>query len=258
MAIEAWFHQFTQLEQAIAAKLLDAVQFVSIHESRRAYVDLLPRLQGWDPRPTVRTGRWWFLAFGRPGESGGTMLRELRIAAALEPPVFHNMFPEIRDLVDQSPSAGDTIVLVDDFSGTGRQACATWAKLSEVLAPYTQPRSTLDPATATTTTKPGCSVHLLLVGARQRGIETIRAAGLRAEAFRLLDDHDDVFHPSSPTFDEGERKSLLKMCMRADKKNPTGFGQCGLAFVIAHRTPNNSLPILHVRTNKFVGLFPRR
>jgi hypothetical protein len=38
-----------------------------------------------------------------------------------------------------------------------------------------------------------------------------------------------------------------------------GYNECGLSIVLAHNTPNNSLPLLWwtSKDNKFAGLFPR-
>jgi hypothetical protein len=55
----------------------------------------------------------------------------------------------------------------------------------------------------------------------------------------------------------GDRDNLLPYCDRADKKNPRGFGECGLLYVLCHKTPNNSIPILYANHSQWVGLFPR-
>ena len=54
-----------------------------------------------------------------------------------------------------------------------------------------------------------------------------------------------------------QKGRLLEYCRRADAVHSRCFGDCGLLLVLGHRTPNNSVPVLHAHTNKWHGLFPR-
>lgn len=68
---------------------------------------------------------------------------------------------------------------------------------------------------------------------------------------------DNIFASECTFFTDVEKIKLLEYCRRADTKNPKGFGDCGLLVVLAHRCPNNSIPVLHSNHSKWQGLFPR-
>lgn len=68
---------------------------------------------------------------------------------------------------------------------------------------------------------------------------------------------DNIFSPLCQHFAETEKTALLKYCRQADRSNPKGFGECGLLVVIAHRCPNNAIPVLHANHGDWQGLFPR-
>ena len=68
---------------------------------------------------------------------------------------------------------------------------------------------------------------------------------------------DSVFSSECPHFSVAEKKTLLDYCMLADRNNSKGYGDAGLLVVLAHRTPNNTIPVLHANHGGWQGLFPR-
>lgn len=61
----------------------------------------------------------------------------------------------------------------------------------------------------------------------------------------------DVYYDDDELEDEHTRKG--------GKNVKLGFGECALSVVLAHNTPNNSVPLLwsYDTSEKFIGLFPR-
>lgn len=135
------------------------------------------------------------------------------------------------------PSA--TVVLVDDFSGTGTQACGSWHIFEELLTG--RPR-----------------IVLMLVAATEDALERIAGeTEMEPVCSTVLRRKDGLFHADCAHFTQGEKNTILNYCTKADPHEPKGFGKTGLLVVLAHRTPNNAVPILHASNDEWQGLFPR-
>jgi hypothetical protein len=251
--IESWLKQFKKPDRDLAARVLDAVEYYGQSQIYAAYREALEALPGWHTSPSKRKGRWRFAAMsGSAGESGDAMLYQFRVANALDAKPLNDLFvtrsdlfrqPLLPDNDPQKLGKNDVVVLLDDFSGTGTQVCAAWN----------------DPATSFGPLLAGVGkVYLVLVAAStaarkkissETTISTVIAHELR-EADNIFSDHCKHFSPT-------DRSKLLHYGEIADKHLPKGFGDCGFIVVFQHRTPNNSIPILHVDNSKWIGLFPR-
>jgi hypothetical protein len=221
--------------------VLDAVTYVGHAAIEDAFRKIAGQLPGWDRRKTSREGKWRFVAFSRAsGESGDTMLHRWRSAAGLSGRQYDELFIGKRDLLREGLTAEDTVVFLDDFAGTGRQVSEGWRDVMAELLPG----------------KP--TTYLVLVAVSEAAKQRIsRETPLRVESGVLLKREDDIFSPECPHFSAQERQAVLRYCVTADGRHPRGFGDCGFVIVLAHKTPNNSIPILHVRHSRWEGLFPR-
>jgi hypothetical protein len=239
--IEAWLGHFDQPHKDAAARVLDAVEFYGHEQLDSAFRSVLGELPGWHRNAAQRTGRWRFVPFTlSPGESGDSMLHGFRVANKLSSSAFDDLFVYKTDLLRERLVAEDTVVFVDDFAGTGDQAAAAWRESLEELLPG-RPRA-----------------FLLLVAAIQEAVTRIGSeTPLRVRPFRRLKAGDNFFAPECTQFSEAEKRAILSYCRRADATRPRGYGECGLLVVMAHRCPNNSIPILHARSQQFKGLFVR-
>jgi hypothetical protein len=56
------------------------VEVISESQIQAGYRAALEGLAGWSTDPAHRVGKWFFLGFGKPGESGHSMLRIFREA----------------------------------------------------------------------------------------------------------------------------------------------------------------------------------
>lgn len=239
--VEQWLDQFNEDHRNLAARILDAVEFHREDQLAHAYRSVLGKLPGWSKKASDREGRWRFVAFStRAGESGDRMLHTFRTATGLSAARFDDLFIHRSDLLRENLSADDTVVFVDDFAGTGNQAVTAWNESLGELLPG-RPRT-----------------FLALVVAIHEAIAQITShTPLKVRVFRHLRGHDNFFAPQCTHFNRTEKARTLDYCNVADQASPRGYGACGVLLVLAHRCPNNALPILHSNRPAFSGLFPR-
>jgi hypothetical protein len=245
--------QFDPGDRDLAARVLDAVEFYGQSQIRQAYRQALSALDGWDKAAPKRKGHWRFAAMSSSaGESGDSMLYEFRLANGLDSKAFHGLFVTRSDLFRQTmlPESdpqrlgpNDVVVLLDDFSGTGTQVCDAWN----------------DPATSFGALLAGVGkVYLIVVAASRAAQGKISAeTSLSLVPAHQLTERDNVFSDHCQNFSTGDRAKLLRYGRRANNKEPMGRDDCGFVVVFQHRSPNNSIPILHADHDKWTGLFPR-
>lgn len=239
--VQAWLEQFDQHDRDLAARILDCVTYVTDEQIEGAFRSTLDHLPGWSPNKSARTGKWRFVAYSRAaGESGDAMLHRLRSAVGLTSARHHELFIGRSDLLREDLGPEDTVVFVDDFAGTGRQVSVGWKEVMKELLPG-EPR-----------------VFLVLVATSAAAKQRIEEeTELQVRSRLVLTKSDDVFSRQCKHFSHPERELLLRYCRRANKKNPKGFGDCGFVLILAHKAPNNSIPVLHATHDRWRGLFPR-
>ena len=233
--------RFDQEHRETAAKVLDNVVVVSERQVHEGYKRALAQLEGWHPDEAQRQGRWCFVGFGGPGESGPAMVRMFREANDMDLGRFNNLFHSLSDVPALKLTAADSIVFIDDFSGSGRQVTTVWPVIKELVASEAR-------------------CYLLLTACTEAAEAAIKEkTELECFVDQVIPHTDNIFHEDSTTFSEDELAIIKSYCKIADPKNPRGFGKTGLLFVLSHKTPNNTIPILHVNEkDRWVGLFPRR
>lgn len=242
--IDSWRLQFTKKDQDLAARVLDAIDFYGQDRIASMFRTALGSLHGWHTNAANRAGRWRFAALsGSAGESGDSMLYQFRLANNLDNKACNELFISRSEIFAQKLSAEDTLVLLDDFSGTGGQACEAWA----------------NPQTGFGELCAGVgSVYLIVIAAARTARQRINAdTEMRLVAGHELNESDDIFSDHCKHFDDADRSRLLHYGEIADPKRPKGYGDCGFVVVFQHRCPNNSIPILHASHNKWTGVFPR-
>lgn len=242
--IDAWLDQFENADRDLAARVLDTVEYYGLTQIYAGYRDALSALDGWHRSPSKREGEWRFAAMsGSAGESGDSMLHHFRVANQLDADSYDPLFVYRSDLTRQGLGENDAVVLIDDFSGTGNQVCKAWN----------------DPALAFGELLGGVGrVYLVLVSmsktARRKIKQETRLSVISAHE---LSERDNVFANDCRHFSTHDRGRLEHYGRVADKKQPRGYGDCGFVVVFQHRTPSNSIPILHADNARWTGLFPR-
>jgi hypothetical protein len=236
-----WLNAFENRDRDTAARLLDAVEFVSAEQIHGAFRSLLSILPGWHIDPNRRNGKFVFVAFSTSaGESGDNMLHQFRLANNLNHRQFDPLFIGRSDLLRADLGTDDTVVFVDDFVGTGNQAVTAWEKMFQEL-----------------TTEVG-NVYLATVAAYQVGSNEIKnKTRMQLLAHRALSYRQSLFHDNCQHFTPHEKQRILHYCKVASPNHPRGFGDCALAVVLYHQCPNNSLAVLHAASRNWDPLFPR-
>lgn len=237
--IETWLSLFKAEHQDLAARVLDCVEVISEPTIQEGYKEALGSIAGWDKKVGTREGRWVFTGFGKVSESGWAMLRIFREANGLTASKYDGLFRHTPEIPSLQLTAEDTIVVVDDFSGTGRQICQRWPQLMELIASEAR-------------------CYIVLTAATASAIAAIEeATELKVITKEIIEKNENVFSDRSTRFNDDDKATLLHYGKLADAKNPKGFNDCGLLYVLSHKTPNNTIPILHTNHPRWVGLFPR-
>ena len=255
VTIESWLKQFSSRDQDVAARVLDSVDFYGQCQILKAYHESLESLalHGWHKDSTIRKGKWRFAAMSSSaGESGDAMLYQFRVANGLDKKKFSELFVSRSDLFrlpmlpENDPrrlGEDDVVVLLDDFSGTGKQVCDAWN----------------DPVTSFGPLLAGVGkVYLILVAASRTARQRIaNETPISLMPAHELHESDNVFSDKCKHFTDIDKNRLLHYGKIASGPNPKGFGDCGFVVVFHHRPPNNSIPILWANHSKWAGLFPR-
>lgn len=253
VAITSWLDQFDVADQDIAARVLDGVEYYGQSHIYEAYRQALASLTGWNVLASQRAEKWAFCAMSQSaGESGDAMLHHFRVANKLGAGRYDDIFLSRSDLFRRSNlpesdpkrlGADDVVVLLDDFSGTGKQVCDAWNL----------------PATSFGALLAGVgTVYLIVVAASHKAMKRIKdETSIALVPAHQLKETDNIFSDDCAHFSAADRSRLLHYGRIADKKLPKGFGDSGFIVVFQHRAPNNSIPILHADHNRWTGLFPR-
>lgn len=235
-----WLRQFSSEHQSVAAKALDEVILISDRDIQQGYRNALAALPGWAVEEAQRVGTWAFVGLGGPAESGPAMLHMFREANGLTRDRHQGLFVTPADLPRMRLTPRDTVVFVDDFSGTGDQFSARWETYRELVSSEAH-------------------TYLFLAAATSAALDRLDSLDdILIRASLVLGPETNIFAPENAAFDEAEQAVMLKYCKRADRRLPRGWGNCGLLLVISRKTPNNSVPILHVESGRWKGIFPRQ
>lgn len=239
--INEFVTQFGQEHEDLAARLLDAVEVVTRVQIEQAFQTLMQNLAGWHRSRSRRKGKWRFVPYSfSSGESGDQMIHAFRQAMGMNQTSFDELFIHPHNLLDQMLRGEDTVVLVDDFSGSGNQACTSWEKLFRELVGGVG------------------TVYLVVVAATTDAQDLIKTrTELQVLSHYNLDSSDNFFSADCHHFTAADKQAVLQKCTAHFPKSPRGYEDCGLLFVLQHDCPNNSIPLLHAHAAKWIPLFPR-
>lgn len=240
-SVSDWLAQFDEQDRDAAARLLDAVDFFTLDRVSAAFRGALTALPGWHSDANQRSGKWRFAGLSRSaGESADAMIHRFRVANALDKRRFNELFIYPSQILLQGLGPDDTLVLIDDFVGTGDSVSTAWNESFAELVPDVG------------------QVFLLVAAAVSQGRARVaEETSMTCIAGHELTLGDNFFGTACRSFTEQEKRSMLKYCKRANVRDPKGYKECGLVLTFSHRCPNNSLPILHADHNNWTGLFPR-
>jgi hypothetical protein len=239
--VQHWLAQFDDAHRDTAARVLDSVLFLDQAHIEACFRTMLSSLQGWHRFKTRRQGRWYFVPFSRSaGESGDSMTHAFRRANGLSARYFDELFIQRSEIPLLKLGPEDHVVLIDDFSGTGDQACKSWAyPFEELLAS-------------------GPKVYLMIVAATRQAQKQIREkTEMELVCVHILKPSAHLFSADCEYFEPAEKTAILDYCQKVDAANAKGYGGCGLTVILGHQAPNNSIPILTTTSDDWDALFPR-
>lgn len=240
-SVVEWLDQFEKKHRDVAARLLDVVDFYSVDRISGAFRSALAALPDWHKTEGQRAGMWRFAGLSRSaGESADAMMHRFRVANGLDGRKFNHLFIHPSQIVLEKLGADDTLVLVDDFVGTGDSVCSAWSESFSELVPDVG------------------RIYLVVVVAIANGrLRVQQETSLTCFPGTELTESDIFFATQCGAFTKDEKEAVLRYCRRAHRKEPKGYKDCGLVVTFQHRCPNNSLPIFHVDNTRWTGLFPR-
>lgn len=237
--ILAWLALFSPEHVPAAKKILNAVKVVSEVDIHRCYKASLEGLPGWSRDANAREGRWYFVGVGSAGESGPAMLRMFREANGLTSDKWQSYFVTMRELPSLRLSAFDKVVFVDDFAGSGKQITDYWPTMQELVASEAK-------------------CYLLLTATTQAAATLIgQETELNLISCIVMGDADNIFSEQCMLLSTEEKTAIHEYGKVAWDAWPRGFREGGLLLVLSHKTPNNTVPVLHANKPAWPGLFPR-
>ena len=237
--LRSWIDRFRPNHVDLAIKILDNVEIVSEVEIQEGYRESLNGLNGWSKVDEARVGRWFFVGLGTAGESGPAMVRLFREANKMSQAKWREFFVEFRELPKKALTAYDNVVFIDDFSGSGRQIVDGWPLVEELIASEAK-------------------LFLILTAiTEQARDEILEKTEFNVVANKVLPRAANVVSDDNGVFSPQEKIDIEAFGRIAWPAHPCGYGRCALLFVLSHKTPNNTIPILHANTAAWEGPFPR-
>src|SRR5882672_2721777 len=191
--VDRWIEQFSRADRDLAARVLDSVDFVSNEQIAAAFRSILNSLPKWNINSNRRQGAWRFAPFSSSaGESGDAMLDKFRLANGMKGKKYNELFIWKSDLLRANLGPEDTVVFVDDFSGSGSQACDAWPVIEELLPG-----------------KP--TIYLALVAATTVARDRIqRETEITLVPNYVLAQTENVFSPYCDCFSDDEKEDILR------------------------------------------------
>ena len=229
-----WLLQFDDADLPLAARILDAVRYVSGAHVRVMAGDLFAIAS--NELADRGLHRAAFVAAGTPGSGSGTVARVLRESIQGSNHVNMSMW----QLATAPTGSLDAVVFFDDFSGTGQTLKDWWANVEAAVRPITT----------------DVYVGLLVVTNRARNIiedfaPVLAVLELTAND-NALDDESDMLTPA-------QKERTKDYCARTGTHAMyhEGYGGCALLLAFKHGCPDNSLPILWADNGDWNSLFNR-
>jgi len=213
-----------------------------IIRKHRATLGRMISFQEGEQHFTSVLGKTKFLGLGNPSESGNHLLYFLRQEAGLHKSSFASTdelftLSRRRKLKLKDPGITNYIFL-DDFCGSGEQACRYWNKHFIKALRNLAPKANL---------------YYFVLFATHSGLEYLRAKTQFTSIQSVIefDDSYSIFNsqryfrgtPPEVTL-KGAQELALKYGMVLWPKHPLGFDEGQMLLGFYHNTPDNTLPII--------------
>lgn len=191
--------------------------------------------------------------FGSPGKSGVRFANRYASLNSIIPEnVIDNnrIFEELKTRQDIN-----ALLFIDDFVGTGQQACEYIRDIYERYHEIFEERTLI-------------IVYIIICGFINviNQVEELISKlnfNIKFQILDVLDDKDRCFNLESIVFENNEDKEYARDIAfvkgkELEKDIPLGYGNCQALVVFEDNCPNDSLPILWSQSSKWRPLFKRR
>ncbi|MFW9887744.1 MAG: DNA integrity scanning protein DisA nucleotide-binding domain protein [Candidatus Thorarchaeota archaeon] len=234
--LRKWLIQFKDDEIPIIKKLLASFDYYSVKKSFSLLGKLHMSIFGTRTPPFERT---WFVPVGSVSRSGDAIAYFYRKQNGIPP----DRFVSLERLPEIAADPGDTVVFLDNFIRTGRQACSVWAQLPESIKGSSR------------------TVFAVLVGFK-KGIERIKnETGFEVRVLKTMTKSDLPLSRNSRVFvDEKERRRASRVLTDYGKKlfpkyNEI-YGRSHLLLGFFYSAPEVTSPIFWSTQDGWMPLLP--
>lgn len=239
---EDWLGQFLPEERPIIERLTAHFQYFSANAVNDAVIQLYKNIVAHLNVKSIDSTKAWYVPVGYVAKSGSLISYMFRKRNDIP----YKRFVSLTDLDVTRIAPTDTVILLDDFLGSGAQAVDVWSHLSERLPqPITR------------------RVLLGVLIAQERGIRLLESdTKIEAVSTKILTEADMAFSSTGGVFkDERERERafnvIQKYGQRLYPEYPDGFNKSQSLIGFFYSTPNNTLPIYWSTVDGWRPLLPR-
>ena len=239
--ISKWGRQFTAT--SLVLKILSNIHYLSGDKIRLLVADLIVAIK--KELKFRDVNQIYFVPIGNPSGGAPVIARALRGIKGIKSHQIKYL-DELERLRQKSKVRA--VVLLDDFSGSGKHLVEWWKNVETILRPWI------------TEKKIPVLLALLVLNCKAR--EKIKGILPRAVFSVQLTRKYNVLSTESHSFTARERQNISSLCKRLvgnKQEFAHGFGECGLLLAFKYGCPNNSLPILWWPVkSRWKDLFNRR
>lgn len=238
-----WLNQFPAREHVAILRLFNSLIYFNEKETKKILFNLNKELTEFIfENSEIGYPNIIYATFSSPGSSSHVMLNILRDTANLErkkAKFIDITNAEILSYVTNKLGEG-LIVYVDDFAGSGKQ----FERNRNFAAEFIQGNF---------------SEYFLAPVICSEAEEKFNEMGVTPVVNKIHGIIERPLHKANNILSESEKKKLINICKRINKKNGLGFKKMA-AMIIFYRNSPNNVPLLFrgsLKQSPFKGIFPR-
>lgn len=237
-----WLNQFEPKERPIIERLVRQFLYFGAKSVATESVQLLKNIANRTGAESLDLNTTWFVPVGYVAKSGSVIAYMFRTKNDI--PL--DRFISLADIPLLNVGDHDTIILLDDFLGSGAQALDLWSHIE---------RQQKSPS--------NLRYILAVLVAYESGIDAVtNRSGLQVIANRILTNTDKALSPDNKAFSTPrQRKEAERIIKKYGKivypEHPEGYQNSQSLIGFFYSTPNNTLPIFWSTAGAWKPLLPR-
>ncbi|MBE2226814.1 MAG: hypothetical protein IAE93_05715 [Ignavibacteria bacterium] len=231
-----WLKQFQPKDIPLAIKLLENILFCDVRYSYLGFKNIYQKFKTVKQKYHAE----YFSGAGSAGGSGSGLIRDFRVANLMRKKSHNSKFKYMSEL-SNLPNKNCSLLLLDDFVGTGNQALTYYSDLKDELNIPDE-----------------IDLYLGVLLASNKAITKIEdETDFTVINHHTLTDRDNVFASQNTVFNEKEKEILKHYCKISKVNEYLGYEDCGYIIAFSDSTPNNSIAVVKSNSHHFRGIFPR-